>query len=322
MDRIHRRIGAPIVTGLTLSADVMRASEHADGIIDGTVSPARLPDLFPGVPLVITGRYQGTVGPVTVAGRTREGALWSVTATPTRVDDASITSSWARAHLRDLEDRFAAGHADPAAEQRIVVTSLRFGVLCRFTAWLAVDARVVTAGGQPHQVVQPVELPRGWEAALPMSFQPAGGLVGRGMTAMVAAAPKRAAPTPFLARRVRAERADTDRPDTALDQARAQAGEEAQRLRAAAHAPEADRRELLADLGSRLTALIRHLEGAGVDATTLAPVRALASALADDAALAVPAAELTGLWERALAVLTELARAEPEPRTRRPFWKA
>ena len=39
-------------------------------IVD-TLSPARLPDLLPGAPLVVTGRYAGRLEQVTIAGRTR-----------------------------------------------------------------------------------------------------------------------------------------------------------------------------------------------------------------------------------------------------------
>jgi Ca-activated chloride channel family protein len=47
-------------------------------------------------------------------------------------------------------------------------------VLCRFTAFVAVDTRVVTEGGKSHRVVQPVEAPAGWamfdeEASVPMA---------------------------------------------------------------------------------------------------------------------------------------------------------
>src|SRR5690606_24713127 len=91
---------------------------------------------------------------------------WTVQAQASTVAGDAVTAVWARAHLRDLEDRFASlpyGQDHDGLEQRIVATSLRFGVLCRFTAWVAVDERVVTEGGEPHRVVQPVELPSGWE---------------------------------------------------------------------------------------------------------------------------------------------------------------
>ncbi len=47
---IHHRIAAPLVTGLTV---------NGDGIDAGSLAPARLPDLFAGAPVVITGRYRG-----------------------------------------------------------------------------------------------------------------------------------------------------------------------------------------------------------------------------------------------------------------------
>jgi hypothetical protein len=102
----------------------------------------------------------------------------------------------------------------------------------------------------------------------------------------------------------------------ALAEARGQARDEVERLRAAADATEADRRETLADLGTRLAALVRHLESARVDEQTLAPVRELQAALADDAPLSLPAETVAQLWTRALEVLDALA-AGPASRTSR-----
>src|SRR5437762_5153207 len=140
MDAIHRRIGAPLVTGIRLEAAGLSP-------IDGTRAPDRVPDLFPGVPLVVAGRYTGGAGgSVAVRGTTRDGKDWATTAEarPTGGSGA-VTPLWARAHLRDLEDRYlAAPQPSAELERRIVRTSLRFGVLCRFTAYVAVDSRVVT----------------------------------------------------------------------------------------------------------------------------------------------------------------------------------
>jgi hypothetical protein len=98
-------------------------------------------------------------------------------------DAAALTATWARAHLRDLEDRYATDPApDRELERRIVDTSLRFGVLCRFTAFVAADVQVVNQGGVVHRVLQPVEAPAGWDmlrrvaAAVPMAAVHAGGL--------------------------------------------------------------------------------------------------------------------------------------------------
>jgi hypothetical protein len=85
-----------------------------------------------------------------------------------------LAGVWARGRLRDLEDRYVvAGNA--ALEKEIVAVSLRFGVLCRFTAFVAVDrGEVVNEGGWLHAVVQPVEQPSGWahSNALARAFPP------------------------------------------------------------------------------------------------------------------------------------------------------
>src|SRR5262249_44199083 len=138
-------------------------------LIAGSVSPIRPPDVFPGVPFVITGRLAGQLagdseGTLTLKGTTRDGQPWSVTASPQKVEGPATTWTWARAHLRDLEDKYVSQSGDLSAlEREITETSLRFGVLCRFTAFVAVDARVVNEGGQQRRVVQPVESPSGWD---------------------------------------------------------------------------------------------------------------------------------------------------------------
>jgi Ca-activated chloride channel family protein len=68
-----------------------------------------------------------------------------------------------------------------ALEQEIVRISLRHSVLCRFTAYVAIDEHTaVTDGAAPHGVTQLVEPPSGWislgERALPAQATP--GAVG------------------------------------------------------------------------------------------------------------------------------------------------
>ncbi|HEV2634684.1 MAG TPA: VIT domain-containing protein [Actinocrinis sp.] len=156
MDRIHRRITAPTVSGVSIEADGL-------DLVPDTASPARVPDLFPGVPLVVTGRYKGGAGgAVKVSGLTPDEEPWSVSVPGAVADRPEVAKIWARGRLRDLEDRYVVRGTE-TLEREIVATSLRHGVLCRFTAFVAVDVRVVTDGAAPHQVTQLVELPAGWE---------------------------------------------------------------------------------------------------------------------------------------------------------------
>ena len=184
MDRVHRRLGAPVLTDLEL--------EPAGLDLDtSSLAPRRLPALFAGSPLVVSGRFRGGPGgAVTVRGRDAAGRPWSATVPVTGGDASSLAATWARAHLRDLEDRYATDPVpDRELERRIVETSLRFGVLCRFTAFVAADVQVVNEGGVVHRVLQPVEAPAGWSmfegvglaaAAMPMASMSAGGLQAAG----------------------------------------------------------------------------------------------------------------------------------------------
>jgi Ca-activated chloride channel family protein len=158
LGKIHRRIAAPLLTGVELAA-------LAWNIDRASVVPSRLPDLFAGVPLVVHGRYQGKCESlVTVTARDAIGDPWSAELKPATTDQRAISAVWARGRIRDLEDQLAAGNRTGETERSIVATSLRFGVLSRFTAFVAVDrSEVANPTGKSRQIVQPVELPAGWE---------------------------------------------------------------------------------------------------------------------------------------------------------------
>lgn len=158
MDAIHRRIGAPVLTDLKLDAQGLALDAES-------VAPRRLPDLFAGVPVTIQGRYAGEArGAVALQARAGGGGAWTSRTEGVESANPAAEKIWARAHLRDLEDRVAARHPDAGAlQRRILETSLTHGVLCRYTAFVAVDrAEAVNRGGKQHQVMQAVEQPEGW----------------------------------------------------------------------------------------------------------------------------------------------------------------
>jgi Ca-activated chloride channel family protein len=162
MTKIHQRIGTPIATELAIDA--------AGIAIDrASVTPRKLPDVYAGAPVVILGRYQGRAkaAAITIEGASLGDPLRetvAATAVPT-TGEYWLAAIWARARLRDLEDQYAVQPLD-GVEAEIVKTSKQFGVLSRFTAFVAVDrSEVVNAGGRLVQVVQPVEEPAGWAGA-------------------------------------------------------------------------------------------------------------------------------------------------------------
>jgi Ca-activated chloride channel family protein len=159
MDKVHRRIDTPVLSGLKLAPDGLEIEQH-------TMVPERLPDLFAGTPLTIMGRYRGGArGQVVLKGQDAAGRPWTETVRSTISDTSAIATVWARGQVRQLEDRYAAGLGDRVKlEKHIMQTSLKFGVLCRFTAYVAVDVKeVVNPDGKVHRVTQPVEPAAGWE---------------------------------------------------------------------------------------------------------------------------------------------------------------
>ncbi|GAA4892956.1 Ca-activated chloride channel family protein [Stackebrandtia albiflava] len=163
---IHRRIVAPVVTDLKVEA--------SEGALTD-LAPARITDLFTGVPVVWHGRYRGAAPSLTVSGVDADGRPWRVTPERAETDDTLLRRSWARDRIRDLEDEYvsaSAGGDIDSLEKSIVDVSLDNGVMSRFTAFVAVDVERVTGGGEPRRVVQPVELPDGWQAPPPMAAAP------------------------------------------------------------------------------------------------------------------------------------------------------
>jgi Ca-activated chloride channel family protein len=173
MDRVHRLIGTPVLTGVKLEPAGLQ-------YVPDSLVPSRLPDLFAGSPLFVLGRYRGKAAHgISVQARGPDGAMWATEVVARREASPVAAVAWARGRLRELEDRYVVGAGDKTKlEKDITDLSLRFGVLCRFTAYVAVDrSEVVNAGGQAHGVVQPVEQPSGWAQPMaacappPMAFR-------------------------------------------------------------------------------------------------------------------------------------------------------
>ncbi|MFC4532207.1 VIT domain-containing protein [Sphaerisporangium dianthi] len=335
MEHIHRRIGSPLVTGLSLKADGLE-------VVPGGVT--HLGSLYPGVPLTVYGRFRGAArGALTVHGLREDGGPWEQRLDGTPAQGEAPRAIWARAHLRRLEDRYAVG--EHTLEQEIIATSLRHGVLCRFTAFVAVDTRVVAEGGPGHRVVQPVEIPSGWEApglaapmaaAAPMAFTTAAaapavfsadrdgrlmaggsGTPAGGDAAVPGATfgggpaspggpfpvPSGAPRGPMFARPASPRMAPPAPPvPHSVDLVRPQLADELARLRAQGPMPEADRRRYLADLGSRLSALAAYVGGENELTATARELAACETA---------PEADIDALWRRAVDLLTALTGGGP-----------
>lgn len=145
------------------------------------LAPQRRTDLYHGRAVSIYGRAPLRDHPLRLVlrGRLPDGSAWSKELTATLVDGDGMEGTdreqpmllplWGRKRVRELEDRFAAqGCIDEGLRESIVHCSLESQVLCRFTAYVAVDeTEVVSNRRSPHRITQPVHLPEGWLRHLP-----------------------------------------------------------------------------------------------------------------------------------------------------------
>ncbi len=182
MRSIHRRIGSPVLRDLQL---------HLDGLSE--VTPEKV-DVFPGMPAVISGRLAGPApDSVRVTATRADGKPFQADLGHQPTSDPVLRHVWARARVLDLEHRLDTDEGPAGLGQAITDFSLQWGVLCRFTAYVAVDASgVVNPSGQVHQVTQAVEAPSQWGTAvggaMRMSETP-GGAVRRCYSAFGSPAP-------------------------------------------------------------------------------------------------------------------------------------
>ncbi len=319
MEAIHRRIGTPLVTELRVEGDGL-------DLVPDTLAPARVPGLYAGAPLVLTGRYQGKPdGALRIVGQQADGTAWTRTL-PGAVDASpALGAVWGRARIRDLEDRYVTAQRNDteALERQIVATSLAFGVLCRFTAYVAIDNRVVTDGTTPRRVTQPVELPQSWEPPTmpppaPMAFAggyarsaaPAGPRRGR------VGGIKAAMDFDGGAATMDWREAEQERATSSPGGGREEAAEFLTRLREVTG-------EEVRPVLEELQAWLDDLDQLGLVPHELQPLRELA---ADLAALPTDAAELERLRLRAVDVLqafTGDAGSTPpvKPKRKTAFWR-
>ena len=157
MDRIHRTIDTPVLTELAVTLDGVKSDPDM-------LTPERVPALFVGAPLQLFGRFEGKGSPVVqLTAARRDGSRWETTLRARETGDAATTAIWARQKVRALEDRYAKTPS-PELSSQVTKLSLRFGVLCRFTSWVAVDQeQKIESAGNLRQVMQPVEQPAGWQ---------------------------------------------------------------------------------------------------------------------------------------------------------------
>lgn len=155
MDDFMQRVRHPALTDVSIDWGTFEVKD---------VYPSRLPDVFVGRPLVMTGRFevqQKTV--LKVHGRAgNEPVAIAIAVDPNLADNqhAGIASVWARKKIMEFSDKQSAVE-DPTLPTQIKQVALDFNLMSAYTAFVAVDSLSQTGDSPSTAVQQAVPVPEG-----------------------------------------------------------------------------------------------------------------------------------------------------------------
>ncbi|MCL4178838.1 MAG: VWA domain-containing protein [Verrucomicrobia bacterium] len=153
MDDFIERIRHPALTDVRLDWEGAAVTE---------VYPRRVPDLFVGRPVVLTGRFEGrALTRVRVLGDAAGQRMeWTVAAAEGAEEHRGLPSVWARLKIADLSDQALLDRNGEWASE-IKQVALDYGLISEYTAFVAVDSSRTTAGSEGTTVPVAVPVPEG-----------------------------------------------------------------------------------------------------------------------------------------------------------------
>lgn len=153
MDHFFERISHPAMTDLRIDWGGMAVRD---------VYPERIPDLFVGRPVILSGRFDGGVGNrIRVMGDAGDRDQQFVVNTGGATDShEGLAAIWARTKIADLVDR-GTWDIDRDITGDIRQLALNYSLMSQFTAFVAVDSLTRTAGTQGMTIRVPVAMPDG-----------------------------------------------------------------------------------------------------------------------------------------------------------------
>jgi Ca-activated chloride channel homolog len=157
MRDLFAKLENPVVTGLSATFSEAKAD----------LTPAALPDLYRGEPLVLAARLDGLAGNITIKGRIGDQP-WTVTLPLDRAAEGKgLSKVWARRMIDDAEVSRTLNKIKPAdADSAILSLALEHQLVTRLTSLVAVDKAITRPAGEPLKLSElPINLPAGWDFA-------------------------------------------------------------------------------------------------------------------------------------------------------------
>jgi Ca-activated chloride channel family protein len=153
--KFREYIQAPVLTGIQVGFSGFDAYD---------VEPSKIPDLFASRPIVVFGKWRGQAqGTVEIHGKSGKDpyhALFNVAPALAQEDHRALRYLWARTRIANLSD-FGPGDNDEDRAAAVTSLGLGYGLLTRYTSFIAVQEVVRNAGGIGHDVDQPLPMPVG-----------------------------------------------------------------------------------------------------------------------------------------------------------------
>lgn len=159
--KFYERVRTPLLTDLSVDWNGMPVAD---------VYPGKLTDLFSAKPVIIHGRYTaGASGVIRLRGKLAgQPYVREIAVNLPESDDANpaLATLWARTRVDELSTaRLNPPSETAGAEIDAAITSigLEFGLMTKFTSFVAVEDRLANPNGSPTTVAVPSVLPEGMD---------------------------------------------------------------------------------------------------------------------------------------------------------------
>jgi Ca-activated chloride channel family protein len=154
MDAFFDRIAHPAMIDVNIDWERMNVAD---------VFPRRMPDLFVGRPVILTGKFSGEPGDIRMNGRAaNEPVSVRLNHEGDTPEHEFLPNLWARLKIADLNDALAVNPQRLSSLSReIRQTALAYNLMSDYTSFIAVDASEITGGGYGTTVFQGVPVPEG-----------------------------------------------------------------------------------------------------------------------------------------------------------------
>lgn len=161
--KFHDRVHSPLLTDIEIDWN---------GVPVADVYPQRINDMFAAKPLVLNGRFDGTLATGKRTIRVRGKVAGKPYQKDIEIDFSSagarhdvLATMWARRKVEELTAsdyrNIQYGRPDAEVKQQVTDIGLKFRLMTQFTSFVAVEDKVVNEGGRQHTVQVPVEMPEG-----------------------------------------------------------------------------------------------------------------------------------------------------------------